>query len=163
MFKYAFQSKIVAGSIQNAVNVKNICISSQKSKKTKMVKIPVLGLYRCGGVLLRVPPPHLWGFTLMTHTFYVVIISYRPNKGQKWHKQIFAVPRSMARSRSVARVDRYGFWIFSYNFQPTWIILFAFSSQSDGLTFYCFRITNFCLRPKWHRMQRHKTKIHIFF
>ena len=64
----------------------------------------------------------------MTPTFYVIIISYGPNKDQKWRKKIFAVPRS------IAWVDRYGFWISSYNFQPIWIILFAFSSQSDGLT-----------------------------
>ena len=35
-----------------------------------------------------------------------------------------------------SRVDFYGFSIFSYNFQPIWIILFAFSSQSDGLTIW---------------------------
>ena len=46
-------------------------------------------------------------------------------------------------------VDFYGFSIFSYNFQPIWIILFAFSSQSDGLTFYCFRILNFYPKTKW--------------
>ena len=34
-------------------------------------------------------------------------------------------------------VDFYGFYIFSYNFQPILIILVAFFSQSDGATFHC--------------------------
>ena len=34
----------------------------------------------------------------------------------------------------ISGVNFYGFYIFSYNFQPIWIILFAFSSQSDRLT-----------------------------
>ena len=37
----------------------------------------------------------------------------------------------------ISGVDFYGFIIFSYNFQPIWIKLVAFSSQSDGVTFHC--------------------------
>ena len=37
----------------------------------------------------------------------------------------------------ISVVDFYGFYIFSYNFQPILIKLVAFFSQSDGATFHC--------------------------
>ena len=37
----------------------------------------------------------------------------------------------------ISVVDFYGFYIFSYNFQPILIKLVAFFSQSDGVTFHC--------------------------
>ena len=39
-------------------------------------------------LLFKGTPPHLWGLTLMTPTFYVIIISYGPDKGRKWPQKI---------------------------------------------------------------------------
>ena len=85
------------------------------------------------------------GFTLMTPAFYVIIISYGPNKGKKWHQKICG-PKVKVKVMvsSPSRLLRFSHLLlqFSTHFDNSFCILFTIRWTS----FLLLRIFNFYLR-----------------